>query len=166
MREPRIRARQAGRAAGSGPCPSRTLSRCPFSPRLCRSITLSTHSIIGSGVFCGRCFGRCCDGEKGGVCGRVRAAGVRAPDETLSSGDVSGVTSCADLESIDQYCTTYVHACTNDASKCAACMCWRTMSDCGAYQHGAVSALPQYRNSNASFPGICAIFFCFHKIAG
>jgi hypothetical protein len=120
-------------------------------------MTFSMRSIIGSGVFCGRCFGRCCDGEKGGVCGRVRSAGVRAPGGTLSSGGVSGVTSCAGLESIDQYCTTYVHACTNDASKCAAGMCWRTMPDCDAYERGAGSALPQYRNSHASFPRICVV---------
>jgi hypothetical protein len=43
-------------------------------------------------------------------------------------------------------------------SKCTASRCWRTMSDCGAYQRGAVSALPHCRNSNASSPGICVIF--------
>lgn len=111
-------------------------------PRLYRSMTLSTRWIIGSGVFCGRCCGRCCDGEKGGVCGRVRAAGIRAPGETSSSGDVSGVTSCADLESIRRYNTTYVHACTNDASKCAAGMYRETMPDCDDCKRGAAFALP------------------------
>jgi hypothetical protein len=43
-------------------------------------------------------------------------------------------------------------------SKCAASRCWRTMSDCGAFQRGAISALPQYRNSHASFPKISIIF--------
>jgi hypothetical protein len=57
------------------------------------------------------------------VCGRVRAGGVRALGETLSSGGVSGVTSGAGLESIRQYYTTCVHDCTNDASKCAASTC-------------------------------------------
>jgi hypothetical protein len=89
---------------------------------------------------------------------RGYTAGVFAPGETLSPGVVSDVISCAGLESFGQYCTTYAHACTNDASKCAAGMCWRTMPDCDAYQRGAISALPQYRSSHAPFPRICVIF--------
>ena len=92
------------------------------------------------------------------MCGRVRAVGVRAPGKTSSSGGVLGVRSCAGLESIGQCCTTYAHACTNDSSKCAAGMCWRTMPDCDAYTRGADFALPQYSNSYASFPSICVIF--------
>jgi hypothetical protein len=76
-------------------------------------------------------------------------SGVRAPGGTLSSGDVPGVMSRAGLVLIGRAFTTYVHACTNDASKCAA----------GAYQGGAVSALPQSRHSHVPFPSICVIVF-------
>jgi hypothetical protein len=48
--------------------------------------------------------------------------------------------------------------CTNDLSKCAAGMCRRTMSDCDAYQRGAISALLQYHKSPAPFPRSCVIF--------
>jgi len=54
------------------------------------------------------------------VCGRVRAAGVRAPGKMLLSGGVSGVMSCAGLVSIGQYRTTYARYCTIDSSKCVA----------------------------------------------
>jgi hypothetical protein len=88
----------------------------------------------------------------------ARAAGVCTLGKTLLSCGVSGVMSCAGLLSIGQTRTTDAHTFTNNSSKCAAGMCWRTMSGCGAYQRGAVSALSQYRNSHASFPKICVIF--------
>lgn len=37
-------------------------------------------------------------------------------------------------------------------------MCCRKMPDCHANQRGVGSALPEYRNSYASFPRICVIF--------
>jgi hypothetical protein len=88
----------------------------------------------------------------------ARAAGVRNPGKMLLSGGVSGVMSCAGLVSIGQNRTIHAHTFTNDLSKCAAGMCWRTVSDCGAYQRGAVSALPQRRNSHASLPSFRVIF--------
>jgi hypothetical protein len=57
----------------------------------------------------------------------ARAAGVRTLGKTLLSYGVSG------LVSIGQIRTTHAHTFRNDLSKCAAGMCWRTMSGCGAF---------------------------------